>query len=837
MTAAEIAEALGGHRSGSGWDALCPAHDDHTPSLSLVDRAGRVLVRCHAGCTQVAVIEALRARGLWPAPTDTPTPKRDTVPRRTPDATWTYHDASGAEVRRTCRWDTAAGKVIRPRVPDGRGGWRSGDMDGLRPLYRLPELLARPGAPVLVTEGEACADAAQAALPDYVCVTSAGGSQAAGRTDWTPLRGRTVIAWPDADAPGEDYARDVVRLARAAGATDVRTVRVPDTQIGGWDVVDALAAGWTPDGLRALIDAARHEPDADAELAAVPVGDEDDDTPGGPRRKSTATRLVELLTEHGDELWTDREGQAYATCRLPSGARATYRVRSRDYRLHVARLYYLAERRAPTGDALVSALGLAEAMARYDGAQHAVHVRVGEHDGAIYLDLGDPTWRAVAVTPAGWRIVDDPPVRFRRARGMLALPEPVRGGRVDDLRALANIGDDATWRLVRGWLTAALRPRGPYPLLAVHGEQGAAKSTVCRLLRGIVDPAVAALRAEPRDVRDLLIAATNGWVVALDNVSHLPPWLSDALCRLATGGGFGARELYTDGDETLWDATRPTMANGITEVATRGDLLDRALLIELARIPETHRRTETELAREYDRVRPGVLGALLDDVGAALRHVDTVRLASLPRMADYAVWCVAADPAGGDAFLKAYAANRRTAQDTALDADVIARHVLAVVPDEGWTGTAGALLTRLVEHVDDATRRQRGWPATPRALAGALRRCAPALRSAGVSVAYRAGGTRGKQRIMDLTRESDGATVGTVGTVGTRSDPRDIPRGYGGEGTADGRATVGADRRHTVGTAAPHGSRRADGADGADGTAGLLSAGPTGRKPRTEVLV
>src|SRR5262249_30177683 len=136
---------------------------------------------------------------------------------------------------------------------------------------------------------------------------------------------------------------------------------------------------------------------------------------------------------------------------------------------------------------------------------------------------------------------------------------------------------EGDWRLVVSWLLAALRPVGPYPVLVVYGEQGSAKSSLVRVLRALVDPNTAALRRPPREERDLVIAATNGWLIALDNLSHLPDWLSDGLCCLATGSGFATRELYTDADEAIFAARRPVVLNGIEEVATRGDLLDRAI--------------------------------------------------------------------------------------------------------------------------------------------------------------------------------------------------------------------------------------------------------------------
>jgi hypothetical protein len=140
---------------------------------------------------------------------------------------------------------------------------------------------------------------------------------------------------------------------------------------------------------------------------------------------------------------------------------------------------------------------------------------------------------------------------------MLPLPAPESGGTLDVLRKFVNVPSDDDWSLLVAWLVAALRPIGPYPVLALFGEHGTAKTTTQELFRALLDPNVAMLRAQPQDVRDVMIAATNGWVVALDNLSDLGGWLSDCLCRLATGGGFSTRELYSDNDETIFSANDP----------------------------------------------------------------------------------------------------------------------------------------------------------------------------------------------------------------------------------------------------------------------------------------
>ena len=155
--------------------------------------------------------------------------------------------------------------------------------------------------------------------------------------------------------------------------------------------------------------------------------------------------------------------------------------------------------------------------------------------------------------------------------------------------------------MVVAWALACLRNRGPYPIIVLSGEQGSAKSTFSAILRELLDPNTAPLRALPREDRDLFIAASNGHLLAFDNVSGLPAWISDTLCRLATGGGFAVRQLYTDQDEVLFDAARPVILNGIEDIVTRPDLADRAVFLTLEAIPEERRRPE---ANSGPRSRP-----------------------------------------------------------------------------------------------------------------------------------------------------------------------------------------------------------------------------------------
>jgi hypothetical protein len=371
---------------------------------------------------------------------------------------------------------------------------------------------------------------------------------------------------------------------------------------------------------------------------------------------------------------------------------------------------------------------------------------VAEVEGNVYIDLGDDKWRCVEVTPTreGWSVIQDPPVKFRRTRGMAPLPYPVLGGRVDDLRRFVNLQSEEDWQQLVAWILSALRPQGPFPLLRMQGEQGSGKSGAARRAKQLVDPSVPSHRAEPRNGHELLIAATNSWVLSFDNLSFLPAWLSDALCRLSTGGGFAARELYSDGEEALFDAKRPTIINGIEDVVNRGDLLDRVLTITMPSIPEGKRRAEKELDRDFEDVHPRIFGAFLTVAAGALRNLPDMKLTSLPRMADFALWIAAAEEAlewAPGTFDRAYSGSREEAHNLALESSAVGAKVREIVSNlKGtWQGTAGELLIELTDlfpkSLNGGAQLPKGWPKNARGMSGQLRRVAPHLRAAGIQVA------------------------------------------------------------------------------------------------------
>ncbi len=497
------------------------------------------------------------------------------------------------------------------------------------------------------------------------------------------------------------------------------------------------------------------------------------------KKQTQGERLHETVAQADVDLFHDAEHRAYATFEV-GGHRETWPIRSTGFRRYVSWLFYQQEAKAPRAADVADFLATLEGQAQFDGGLQRVYVRLAPTDGGIVIDAGNPEWSAIEVDRRGWRVVPDPPVKFLRPRGMMALPTPRPGGSVETLRDFLNVSDDDQWKLVVGFLVGMYRPSGPYPVLALHGEQGAAKSTAMRVLRKLIDPRETLDRSAPRDDHDLAIHAMHNLVIALDNLSGIPERLSDALARLATGSGFATRQLYTDSDEFSFNAARPIMINGIGDVIERSDLLDRALLVHLAPIEADKRRLEADFWASFDSERPGILGALLDVVACALDREGRVQLRSWPRMADFARWVTAAEPAlgweDGD-FLKAYYANRGQAHELAIDADPVAvalRDFLA--PGHEWQGSATALLDALGKRVGEAVTKREDWPGAAHVLSNRLARLAPNLRAIGILVEHDRSGKHGRLITVKCVQTSDTSDTSDThrhaqsGDAGSRSE-------------------------------------------------------------------
>jgi hypothetical protein len=772
----------------AGWQACCPAHEDKKASLSVaVGKDGKTVLHCQAGCSAESVLSALSLTmsDLFP-------PKED-KPRSRIVATYDYLDASGKLLFQAVRFDP---KSFRQRRPDpdqaDKWIWNLKDVDLV--LYRLPELLASQGM-VVVCEGEKDVDNLRALGFTATCNPMGAGKW----RSWfsNTLNGRDVVIVADKDNAGKKFAGQKhaaqVRDNLHGKAASVVVLELPGD--GVKDASDWITQGGTREAFLELVRTAPEwkEPEENSagqaeESPADPAGqapeapESSDPEPGpkqSPKKKVLPTeveRLMSLALEQID-LFRTAVG-AHATVPTTSG-RQNLLIQSPSFRWWLMALNQatfsksLSDTNARRiSDAIAAQAEFGPKQARMEN----LFVRVGHLDTPeglkIYLDLCDDAWRCIEITADGWRIIQDPPVKFRRSKSMLPLPEPVTGGSLNELRPLINCHQDESWILTLAWLVGSLHPKGPYPVLILQGEQGTAKSTMSRLLRGIIDPNLAPIRCIPKEDEDILIAAHNSWVICFDNLSGIPDRLSDIFCRLATGGGFSKRELYTNNEESITEATRPQILNGIDDVAHRGDLRNRALILNLDPIPDTARREERVIMAEFEAARPRILGALLSAVSVALKNhkPEAGPPEGVPRMADFANWVIAAE-AGlempKDTFIQTYRISAAHAVENAIESSPLAKAIQEFAEDKKyWGGMVSDLLEELNKIAPETAKKRRDWPADSTRLSGKIRRILPDLRTLGINIDF----TRQKRGVRAVvTFDQDGGEKGVAENLATPS--------------------------------------------------------------------
>ena len=583
-----------------------------------------------------------------------------------------------------------------------------------KPLYRLNEIVSRSEKTVWIVEGEKCADAlAKLGL----LATTSGSATSAGGADWSSLSRRKVKVWPDNDKPGLTYAKEVTKQLLSLNC-DVKWVDISKL---GWSdgSVGSDGVDWILLNPEAIKD----------DIEALPVKDPEVDivTLAEQHTANSKTQILEQIVA-SLELFRSDDSKCYATVRTDSHEE-TRSLKSSSFRDWLTREHYEADNSIPKSQMLTEFIDTLNAKARFASDVHTVFIRVAEKEGHIYFDLGNENWDVVKISSEGWEVISNPPVKFTRPTGLLALPKPERGGSIEDLNKFLNVrGEERI--IVIGFLLFCLSPSGPFPILIVQGEQGSAKSTFGLVMRKLIDPSSAMSRSVPKNEENLMIAAQNGWLLNFDNLSSLKSSMSDSLCRLASGAGFATREFYTNGEEVIFEATRPVCLNGITEFATRADLLSRALIVKLPSIPSNKRKEEKVFWEEFDKARPKILGALLDIVSSVLKSLPDTQLADPPRMADFAKFVTAAEPALGwpdGAFMDAYTRSRELGSEIVLESDSVAQAILSWSP-VSWCGTATELLVELETQTPKNIVKSPYWPKSSSALSNRLSRLIPALR-------------------------------------------------------------------------------------------------------------
>lgn len=492
-------------------------------------------------------------------------------------------------------------------------------------------------------------------------------------------------------------------------------------------------------------------------------------------KDSLSSQLVAFVLERV-ELFHDDNRESFA---MVNSVQETYRLTSTRFKSWLMAEFYQATGKAGRDQSVREAMQVLDGMAQHQGRQKSVYTRVAYVDDCLFIDLAQPGNSFAAKIEAGqWSLVQQHQVRFIRPDTMRPLPTPVAGADgIHPLWGFVNVPEDSRL-LVLAWLLEAMRPDSVFPVLEILGEAGSAKSTTQKYLRMLIDPNASDLRSPPKSVEDLFVSAGVNWIASFENVSYLTPPMQDAMCVLATGGGYAKRKLYSDGEESVINVTRPIVLNGISACVTAHDLIDRSICIEPQRIAT--RREDGEIHREFEAAYPALVAGLFDLMAQTLRELPQTQLPKSEniRMAGFARLGVAMQRAMGEPegeFLRQFHASRQESVSRTIDSSPVASALLDWFESRQSAAAemSGKALFAQVERFKPMGAE--AWPKSPKGFCDSLRRAAPSLRYVGIEVRSlgKVGGT-----VKWAVRPCREKSYGPEGEENSLTDPEQDSGGY-----------------------------------------------------------
>lgn len=455
--------------------------------------------------------------------------------------------------------------------------------------------------------------------------------------------------------------------------------------------------------------------------------------------------LLDLISpENGFDFFQDEHETAF--CRYPTreGIYENRRICERKFKSYLSRLYRQHTGKSIGEPALKEALIELEGRALHEKSsrKERVYIRCAEKDGKIYLDLCNPDWQAVEISPAGWRILnsDAVPVRFERPGHAAPFPDPnvVSIGDINKLWEIINI-PRRDRLLVVAYILESFHCGTAFPVLLLVGLQGSGKSVTQSGIRSLIDPSASNLRIAPKKQDDIVVEAASNWMVSYNNVSALSDEMHDDFCCISTGSGFSTRRFYTNMEQVIVNVARPVAMNGIYNFIRRPDLLDRSIIIELPSIDNKQRKTDSELQSMLNEFLPIIFRGLLDLMAKTLKILPSVRIADMTRLADFALLGTAMERAMGEAegaFMKEYRRNRSDAKEGSLESSPVIVALLDYVDrnKDGFRGTPTELLAELTTLKNPSPHLN--WPKTGQKMGAELRRYDAVLRQNGVIIVH-----------------------------------------------------------------------------------------------------
>lgn len=697
--------------SGEGYTALCPAHDDHHPSLSIKFNGDWCNLHCFTGCSQDDILQAV---GL--SKKDLFLGEKKENAKLVKTITYDYHNKDGVlSYRRERReYDDGTKKFYFVR-PDGTFGMQT----KFHLLYNLPKVIESDT--VYIVEGEKCAEAVN--NQGYTATTLDGGANSVWLNSYEDyLERKKIIIIPDNDKPGMAYAK---RIKKNLPWAVIKIL--PDLQEKE-DIYDWLQAGHKMSEIDDLPEFTYESEDEDDEEGSVDYSFD---------KRQQSMILLDVIKAEKPELFLDENNNPCIEVQIDKH-KEIYAIDSRDFMLWAQRLFFQATKRAVGKESLKQVIDLICAESKFeDKPRFSLDTRVSKEQGAFWYDLTNNDWSAVKTTPDGWSIISDVPKMFRRYRHQLPQVTPQSGG---DLTLIFNHINMIKYQtLFACWLVSCFIPDIPHPMPIIYGEKGAAKSTACVLLKRLIDPSALSTLTLSNEERTLVVNLQQHYYLPFDNVSGISEKTSDTLCRAVTGSAVQQRKLYTNADDYIFTFKRCITINGINNVANRSDLLDRSILFELERVSKDKRKELQKVYDSFEADKPLILGAIFDTLMKAMSIYPTVVLDKLPRMADFCRWGYAiAEALGikGEQFLQEYEANQVVQNTEAINSDVVAFLVVEYMRyKDNWTGRISKLFSELQDTAEKQgiNPRSKNMPQSPNYLSRRINAVKSNLEAVGIT--------------------------------------------------------------------------------------------------------
>lgn len=483
------------------------------------------------------------------------------------------------------------------------------------------------------------------------------------------------------------------------------------------------------------------------------AGREKERRDSGEDKGSQASKLIKSILSTKAGLFHDQYRNGHIA--ISGNGSDVQKLQSKQFRSWIAKMNWDQFQKPIRGEDTRMVIETLNGIALWNNPQRTLYIRAAEADGALWYDLGKS---AVRITAEGWQVVDEPPILFRRHPHQEPQAIPVRGGSLSQLLDFINIKNKEEGLLLQIWCVAGLIPGFPHPFSVFHGPQGSAKSTAVSVFKQLLDPSQIRLSSPPDSFREFVQLGSHHWFLPIDNLSNLPEWLSDALCRACTGEGFSKRELYSDDDDVVYSFQNVGSLNGINLVVDKPDLLERCIILGLEKIEQVE--SLTSFNNRLKEARPKILGAMFDAVAGALKHIDEVTLETQFRMSDFVRWGSAIALALGHEakdFTTAYKANIRLQNQEAIDASPIAQAIEAFMKGQGqeWHGTPTEL-HGLLNETAAALKIDTKSEAWPKASNWVWRRIALVttnLKARGIKATRESG----EERAISLVKEAENA--------------------------------------------------------------------------------